>query len=370
MFKSCARQLIFQYGRQCRRPAATQRLYSTATEPSRAPLQLVAELRKRTDTSISKAREALLATNNNVDAALEWLQKDLAQTGAKKAAKVEGREMKEGLIGISVLASGYGEGAGGVRAAMVELNCETDFVGRNELYGKLASDIAHTVAFHAEAPSDFEENPSLLRQYSIDLLLDTPLMPKILSLGSPEKGTSVGSAIRDSIAKLGENLGLRRAVSVVLPSPPEAIQAGLRVAPYVHGSTLDPWLGRIGTLALVYIKSPRLKELYADEKFREAFGKVERALARQIVGFETNSIRLVGSSPETALYEQPFSLLPGEFNGKPVKNVLEEWATQKGLIDSSKADEYQGIAVSEFARWSVGQDLSSSNIVSSKHSSP
>lgn len=330
----------------------------------------MAELRKRTDTSISKAREALLATNNNVDAALEWLQKDLAQTGAKKAAKVEGREMKEGLIGISVLASGYGEGAGGVRAAMVELNCETDFVGRNELYGKLASDIAHTVAFHAEAPSDFEENPSLLRQYSIDLLLDTPLMPKIFSLGSPEKGTSVGSAIRDSIAKLGENLGLRRAVSVVLPSPPEAIQAGLRVAPYVHGSTLDPWLGRIGTLALVYIKSPRLKELYADEKFREAFGKVERALARQIVGFETNSIRLVGSSPETALYEQPFSLLPGEFNGKPVKNVLEEWATQKGLIDSSKADEYQGIAVSEFARWSVGQDLSSSNIVSSKHSSP
>ena len=250
MLRTCSRQFGIHSGWRCSQTTALNRFFSSANESSRASLQLVAELRKRTDTSISKAREALIATSNDLEAALDWLQKDLAHTGAKKAAKVGGRETKEGLIGISLLASGYGEGVGGVRAAMVELNCETDFVGRNELFGKLASDIAHTVAFHAEAPSDFQENPSLLRQCSIDILLDTPLMPKNVSLGASENGSSVGSAIRDSIAKLGENLSLRRAVSVVLPSPPEAIQAGLRVAPYVHGTASDPWLGRIGTLDL------------------------------------------------------------------------------------------------------------------------
>ncbi|KAI5122372.1 hypothetical protein M0805_004129 [Coniferiporia weirii] len=362
MFKLQLRQTVSSSARRCGPAWSIHRLYSTSELP-KASLKLVAELRKRTEISISKAREALIATNNDFDAALDWVQKDLAVSGAKKAAKVEGRETKEGLIGFSLLSPGYGQGTGGVRAAMIELNCETDFVGRNEMFGKLAADVAHSIAFHAEEPVDFQENPTLLRPCSVDALLDAPFLQKdpTQSLSS---SASIGSAIRDTIAKIGENISLRRAVSVVLPSAPEAMLAGVRVASYAHGSTTDPSLGRLSTLALVYLKSPRLKELFAENVFREDLAKLERALARQIAGFDTRSIRLVGSSPETALYEQPFMLYPGEFSGQPVKSVLQTWAEQKGLIDNTKPEEYQGIAVSEFARWSVGQNLSSERVVS------
>ncbi|EJC97583.1 uncharacterized protein FOMMEDRAFT_137587 [Fomitiporia mediterranea MF3/22] len=246
---------------------------------------------------------------------------------------------------------------------MVEINCETDFVGRNELFGKLVSDIAHTTAFHAEAPEDFQENPKLLRPFPLESLLDAPLMQK----NSPSELSStatVSSAIRDTIAKVGENISLRRAISVVLPPAPESVQAGIRVASYVHGTTTDPTRGRMGTLALTYLKTPNLKEVFAKEGFLSDLEKLERALARQIVGYDTRSIRLVNGSPETVLYEQPFALFPGEFAGQPVKNVLQLWAEQKGLFDKNAVEEYQGIAVSEFARWTVGEDMSEDSVVS------
>ncbi|KAH8110629.1 hypothetical protein DFH11DRAFT_1690707 [Phellopilus nigrolimitatus] len=239
---------------------------------------------------------------------------------------------------------------------MVELNCETDFVGRNDLFGKLLVDIAHSAAYHAEEPSDFQENPTLLRTCSVNALLDAPYLQKDPSQ-SPDPSASIGSAIRDTIAKVGENISLRRVVSVVLPSAPESVQAGVRVASYIHGSTTEPSLGRMGTLALLYLKSPNLKARFVEEAFRGDLAKLERALARQIAGFDTRSIRLVTESPETVLYEQPFMLFLGEFSGQPVKNVLQAWAAQKGLLDSNANEEYQGISVNEFAKWSVGQDL-------------
>lgn len=49
-----------------------------------------------------------------------------------------------------------------------------------------------------------------------------------------------------------------------------------------------------------------------------------------------------------------------------MKSVLQAWAEKKGLFDNASPDKYQGIAVSEFARWTVGQDISSECVVSSK----
>src|SRR6266403_4324277 len=78
----------------------------------------------------------------------------LAISGAKKAAKVSHRTAGEGLVGASVLSRGTGSSPGGVRAALVELNCETDFVARNALFGRLVADVAHTAAFLAESGSN------------------------------------------------------------------------------------------------------------------------------------------------------------------------------------------------------------------------
>lgn len=344
---------------------ADARQYSSNEAP-KASVKLIAELRKQTEVSMSKAREALIATNNDLSAALEWVKKDLEISGAKKAEKVGGRETKEGLVAVSVLSPGLGEGTGGVRAAMIELNCETDFVGRNDLFAKLSADIAHTCAYHAEEAIDFQENPTLLRPFNTEVLLDAPFIQKdpTQSLSSPE--SSVQSAIRDTIAKVGENITLRRAVSVVLsPAPPE-VNAGLRVASFIHNAlSIDRNLGRMGTLSLLYLQSPSLLKLFKDKEFREDLEKLERGLTRQIVGFDPRSIRHVSGDPETALYKQPFALFPGAFAGQPVGPALDAWAVQKGLIvDGSDAG--QGLAVSEFIKWSVGQDLSSGKVVSSK----
>ena len=88
------------------------------------PIVLVAQLRKLTEVSMSKAREALVASSHDIQGALVWLEEDLVVSGMKKAAKVSGRRAAEGLVGVCVLSEGLGVVAG--RGSIVEVNCETD----------------------------------------------------------------------------------------------------------------------------------------------------------------------------------------------------------------------------------------------------
>ncbi|KDQ63235.1 hypothetical protein JAAARDRAFT_202716 [Jaapia argillacea MUCL 33604] len=342
--------------RQHRSLLSSLRLYST-TPLEKPSIKLVAELRKRTEVSVTKARDALAAVGNDVEAALQWLEKDLAISGAKKAAKLEGRTTGEGLIATCILSagtgSGSGAGSGGVRAAMVELNCETDFVGRNELFGKLLADIAHTAAFISE-PSN---SPSLLTPFSIDALKDAPLISH--SDPANQSQSTVSSAIRDAIAKVGENISLKRAVTIASQrlSPTES-NIGLRVASYVHGGVNLPSQGRIGTLALLALKSPRLPDLLKSTPFQEDLHKLERSLARQIVGFDTRIIRSSSNpSDETALYAQPFMMMGGDFAGQLVQAALDSWCRQKGLVEDGETG--GGVEVLEFAKWTVGEETTS-----------
>lgn len=321
-----------------------QSRYSTA--PSKPSLQHVAQLRKQTEVSISKAREALSATNNDIQAALEWLKNDLATSGIKKAANVEARETREGLVSICILSGGSrgkaALGGGGIRAAMVELNCETDFVGRNALFGQLAADIAHTAAFITE-PTD---SPAMIRPCSLDILNDAPL----LSQHNPEthSTSTVSSSIRDLIAKVGEKVSLKRATTVV--QSPLSPNLGLRLACYLHGSVSSAPQGRIGSLAVLALKSPELARHLQSEAFVKDLERLERSLARQITGFDTRSIKS-SDGDELALYNQPFMMLGGEFANESVGMALDNWSKRQGL---TRGDEEGGIEVLEFAKWSVG----------------
>ncbi|KAF8738656.1 hypothetical protein AX14_010754 [Amanita brunnescens Koide BX004] len=325
---------------------ASLRLYSTpAAKPS---IKLVAELRKLTEVSISKAREALGATNNDLDAALEWLQKDLVTTGANKAAKVRDRLAEQGVICTSVLSNGIGSVTGAVRAAMVELNCETDFVARNEHFGRLAADIAHTAAYISESV-DAER---MFKSCSLDVLSGAPLISQADS--SKIVTESVGDSIKHLIAKIGEKISLRRAVVLVENAPRAQTDVGLRLASYVHGSVNNSNQGRIGTLALLALKSQKVSPLANSEVFSNELGRLERSLARQIVGFDTQSIDAV-TGDETALHNQPFAMLPGDLNGRRVKEVLRTWSVRHGLLEAGQDD--GGIAVVDFIKWTVGESL-------------
>ncbi|KIK70656.1 hypothetical protein GYMLUDRAFT_32698 [Collybiopsis luxurians FD-317 M1] len=301
------------------------RLYSSA--PQKTRVQLVAELRKLSNAPILKARQALDENNGNFDAALRWLEEEMRKSGAAKAEKIKDRATSEGLISISVLEGGLGSrigsGAGSVKAGIIELNCESDFVSRTDEFANLAAEIAQVVV-----QSSTQQGASPFIPLSVGDLLQTA-----------HKSGTVGSLITDLIARIGENISLRRAM---LLAPAHDPDSAFRVASYLHQ-------GRVGALELISFR-PSRSPLFKDDTFIGDLEKLERALAKQTTGFMTLGIdqkRDPGDEPETVLYEQPFLMLGGENASVPVRKVLDQWQKKWGLDD---------ISVSGFARWEVGKN--------------
>ena len=344
-----------------RRSAGLARYYSSSS-PTRPSISLIAELRKKTQVPISKIREALVQSNNSIPDALLWLEKDMVASGKSKLEKVESRSTKQGVIAISILSEGGGFGAAGIRAGMIELNCETDFVERNELFTQLALNIAHTVAFISEAKNNTNEDQQVVfNPVSVDELKEAPLI--VRSYRGAAYSRAVNTGIRDTIFKIGENISLRRAISIVedTPQPPPTTTA-LRLSSYVHGSLNNPLCGRIGALALLSLRSPQLSRLRTLKKFRENLSTLERSLARQIVAIP--NLKSVRPTPENqeeedALYKQQFITFPGDLSSSLVEEALKKWSISEGLTNPNQDDEgsQSGIDVLRFAHWKVGGEI-------------
>jgi len=166
---------------------------------------LVKDLREKTGAGMMDCKRALTETTGDVEAAVDWLR----QKGLAAAAKKSGRVAADGLVGI---ASAPG------RAAMVEVNAETDFVARNDQFQAFVEAVANVAL-----------------QVGEDL-------DAIKAAQFPNTAATVGEQLTELIAKIGENMTIRRAR--VLSSP-----NGL-VATYVHAA-LRPGLGKIGVLVAI-----------------------------------------------------------------------------------------------------------------------
>ncbi|KAG9010077.1 Elongation factor Ts, mitochondrial [Tulasnella sp. JGI-2019a] len=337
------------------------RAYST---PAKASVKLIAEIRKAIPgTSLIKAREALEATQNDLSNALEWLEKDIAISGAAKAAKLEGRTTGEGLIALAVLSGGgWPQGkkkSAGVRAAMVELNCETDFVARNELFVKLAEDISHTAAFLTEPHEGPFIQSSTSGQLLFDSLADAPLLSSSTS-GSPSSSTtSVSDSIRNSIARLGEKISLRR-ICTVVTDPLTDPAYGLLVSSYMHGGAARS--GRVGALLGLGVHSSTLASVLAQKpNLHDELSSLGRSLAAQVAGFHPQTIhhaeaviKEVGDSDSTVLYDQPVMMRP-DAGDRSVGAYLKSWSLENRLQQGENRDgENEGVEVVQFERWSVG----------------
>ncbi|GJJ09142.1 hypothetical protein Clacol_003364 [Clathrus columnatus] len=322
---------------------------------------MVAEIRKRTTASVLKAREALVASNGDMEKALEWLDNDRISGGEQKAQKVGKRFTGEGLIGVSVVTRGSSSGAGmvpqGTRAAMIELNCETDYVGTNELFRKLAQDLAFTVAYLGET----SRSSPFMTPMDISYIQNAPLIRRDVD-NTITKPVTVAEAIRDLIYACSENITFRRAVSFVHDMIPMVSGVGLRAASYVHGalpnsnpssqvSAVIEAQGRIGALAAVGLRTApesRLSELFKDPAFERDLQVMERGLSRQIAGMSPLSIR----DGPNALYDQSFDLLgTAAYAGQPVDQVLENWSQERNMVSGNTST---GLDVLEFVRWEVG----------------
>ncbi len=157
---------------------------------------MVKELRERTGAGMMECKKALVETGGDIDAAIELMRKQ----GMAKADKKAGRVAAEGMI--SVCSS-----EDGARIALVEVNSETDFVAKGDDFRNFAEAVCKTVLAH---------DPE-----TVEALLALPI----------EGGEgSVDEARRALIAKIGENITVRRFVVV------EA--AGRQVGVYLHGNRI------------------------------------------------------------------------------------------------------------------------------------
>lgn len=163
---------------------------------------LVKALRETTGAGMMDCKKALAETDGDMEAAVDWLR----AKGLSKAAKKAGRTAADGLVGVAT---------DGTKGAIVEVNAETDFVARNELFQEAVSKIAGIA---------LEKNGQL---------------DDVLAADSPAGDGSVSDMLVNLVAKIGENMALRRTAQI-------AVGEGA-VASYIHNAAAEG-MGKIGVL--------------------------------------------------------------------------------------------------------------------------
>ena len=228
--------------------------------------QMVKELREKSGAGMMDCKKALAETNGDIEAAIDWLR----AKGIAKADKKSGRTAAEGLIGVA---------SGGVKAVVVELNSETDFVARNDQFQGLVAGIAK-VALETDGSLDAVSQATY-----------------------PASGKSVADTIKDAIATIGENMNLRRSAAL-------SVEDGV-VATYIHNA-VAPDLGKLGVL--VALQSAGNKD---------ALNAIGRQVAMHVAA--TNPLALTSSDvdPAVAEREKQIFIEQARESGKP-ENIIEK----------------------------------------------
>jgi elongation factor Ts len=225
---------------------------------------MVKELRERTGAGMMDCKSALGETSGDMEQAVDLLRKK----GLAKADKKAGRVAADGLVGLAV------EGTKGV---VVELNSETDFVARNDLFQGLVKMIANVA---------LSVGPDLEKI-------------KAAKVGS----ITVAEAIADTIAKIGENMTLRRAGSL-------AVGKGV-VGSYMHNSVVEG-LGKIGVLVAL--------ESTGNAEELKRFG---RMVAMHVAASNPQAIEPAGLDPDVVRREKDVLADKFRAQGKP-ENVIDK----------------------------------------------
>jgi len=270
---------------------------------------LVKELREKSGAGMMDAKKALTENNGDMEAAQDWLR----TKGLAKAEKKSGRTAAEGLVGVS---------ASGGTAVAVEINSETDFVAKNAEFQAMVASIA-TVAGTVD---DVEA----LKAAEIN-------------------GKPVADVVTDAIAKIGENMGVRRMAKI----------SGDNVATYVHNAAADG-MGKIGVLVaytgddadfargvgmhIAAINPAALSEADLDANAIEKEKAIQMDIARGSGKPEAVIEKMIGGRmqkwlSEVTLLNQPY-----------VKS-------EDGKTTVGKAAEAAGVTITGFVRLEVGEGI-------------
>ncbi|TNM88988.1 elongation factor Ts, mitochondrial [Takifugu flavidus] len=252
---------------------------------------LLMKLRKNTGYTFTNCKKALEKFDNDVTQAETWLHEQAQKEGWTKANKLEGRKTKEGLIGLFI---------GNNEAVMVEVNCETDFVARNEKFQQLVKNVAFASLAHRQK----KDQAGYVKNF---------LSTEDLSKLSTADGVSLADQVALAIGRLGENMSLKRAVALGVP-------AGWHIGSYVHGDVgtqTELAMGRYG--ALVVFEGGKEGE-------EEVLG---RKLGRHVVGEAPESL---GNMDDLPCGESETRLLPQTFLGDPSRTVAQFLRGQQARV--------------------------------------
>jgi elongation factor Ts len=284
---------------------------------------LVKALRDKTNAGMMDCKKALIETGGDLEAAVDWLRKK----GLSAAAKRSGRVASEGLVGVALAER---------RGAIVEVNSETDFVARNEI---------------------FRDFVATLARLALDIDGD---IEALKAAAWPASGRTIAEQITHLAATIGENITLRRVDWV-------SVEQGI-VASYIH-SAQGPGIGRIGVLVALEGKradAPVLdvgkklamhvaaanplaisrQQLPSEALDRERVilteqargtGKPEAVIQKMVEG------RLGKFYEEVCLLEQPF--------------VMDAQIKVGGLLSASGQDLGSPLHVTRFVRYALGEGI-------------
>lgn len=213
--------------------------------------QLVKQLRDKTGAGMMDCKKALKENDGDSTKAIEWLR----QKGLASAGKKAGRVASEGLVDSYIH-------TGGRIGVLVEVNCETDFVARNEAFKELVQNIAKQIAACPnveyvrveDIPQDFVEKekaialgsdalkgkPEAVKAKIVQGKLDKTLREMCL-MDQPfirDQSITVEELVKQAIAQLGENIQVRRFTRFVLGEGIEKVESNLadEVAAQIGGS--------------------------------------------------------------------------------------------------------------------------------------
>jgi elongation factor Ts len=271
---------------------------------------LVKELRERTGAGMMECKKALVETNGDIEAAIEQMRK----SGQAKAAKKAGRTAAEGMIVVS-----FNEDRS--QAAMVEVNCETDFVAKDDNFTSFANAVAERLLSGSAA--------------DVDTLMQQPL--------HDGEDATVNQAREALVSKLGENMNVRRfARFQATEGKLSSYRHGVRIGVVVEVAGGDEALAKdlamhIAATNPVCVSAEQMpQDLLAKE--REIFiaqakesGKPENIIEKMVTG------RMNKFLAENTLLGQAF--------------VKDPDTTVAKLLNS------QGASVTQFQRFEVGEGI-------------
>ena len=278
---------------------------------------MVRDLREKTGAGMMDCKRALTESGGDMEQAVDWLRKK----GLAAAAKKSGRVAAEGLVGVASQPN---------KAAMVEVNAETDFVARNEQFQALVDAVAQVAL---EVGDDIEA---------------------INAAKIPGGERTVADEITHLVATIGENMSLRRAKVI-------AVKKGV-VATYVH-NTLRPGLGKIGVLVGIESGS----EL-------EALETLGRQIGMHVAATRPEALDVTGVDPAALEREKAVLTEQARASGKPdaiiekmVTGRIQKYYEEVVLLEQvwvhdgesrvKAVVEKAGATLAGFARFTLGEGI-------------